>query len=230
MRGVPMLMQLSRFIGRARVAAALLAVVSLVACAAAFAQSGRRNPKPREIAPVPTPTPEPTPLPKEEKVEERMPLVVVSDDAHFMIQSSRESHAVQAVVIARLRESRALEVSVGTDRASRGEAIRMAKDSKTRHVVYIELRPDAGLGQTMHRVPAERMLIQYSVFQAGTAKVMTSGTVHMQRARGTLGGIGIGVPTCYPVLTHEIEYVYGGLEVAERIMRSFSLPLPRRCG
>ena len=104
----------------------------------------------------------------------------------------------------------------------------MAKESKGRHVIYIELRPDSGLVTTTQRVPAERMLIQYSVFQTGTAKLLASGTVHMQRAYGPLGRV--GVPTCYPVLTHEVEYVFGALEVAERIMKSFSLPVPRRCG
>jgi hypothetical protein len=224
-------MKLSRLTARARsrahAAATLVAAASLLTCAAGFAQSGRRQPKQQPVAPVPTPTPEPTPPPKEEKVEEKIPLAVVSDDSHFMIQASRESYAVHAVTIARLRESRALEVSEGTDRGSRGEAIRMAKESKGRHVVYIELRPEVGLGQTTSRVPPEYMLIQYSVFQTGTAKLLTSGTVHMQRAYGPLGRV--GVPSCYPILTNEVEYVFGALEVAERIMKSFSLARPPRC-
>ncbi|HEY9282635.1 MAG TPA: hypothetical protein VIP46_04185 [Pyrinomonadaceae bacterium] len=211
---------------RAHFVAALLACVSLAACAATFAQSGRRQQKQPPLAPVPTPTPEPTPVPKEEKVEAKIPLVVVSEDTNYFVQQSNQSYAVQAVAVARLRESRAIEVSGDSARGSRGEAMRRAKESGGRHVVWFELR-SFGMGQPARRLPPEEMLVEYSVFETGTAKRLSHGTIHMRRARGPLGGLGL--PGCYPRLTNEVEYAIAGLEMAERIMESFSVPLPPRC-
>lgn len=211
---------------RAHAVAALLACVSLLACAAGFAQSGRRQPRQQPVAPVPTPTPEPTPPPREEKVEAKIQLAIVSEDTNYFVQQDQQSYAVQAAAIARLRESRALEVSGDSARASRGEAMRRAKESKGRHVVWFELRP-VGPGQTARRLPAEDMVIEYSIFETGTAKRLSSGAVHMRAARGPLGRL--GVPSCYPIMVNEIEYVIGGLEMAERIMQSLSVPLPPRC-
>ena len=214
--------------GRARVAAVLLACVSLVACAAAFAQSGRRTPKPQEIAPVPTPTPEPTPPPKDDRPEANIPLVVMADDANSFYMMTREIDTVLSVVIARLRESRALEVSGEERRAGRGEAVKRAKESASRHVVWLELRIDSRYERTVQRPPPEYFWIEYSVLQPGTGKRVTGGSVHLQRAYGPLGRVGL--PSCYPVLTHEVEFALGALEAAERLMASFSLPIPRRCG
>lgn len=211
----------------ARVVAAVLAAVSLLACAAAFAQSGRRPPKPQEIAPVPTPTPEPTPTPKDDRVEEKTPLLVLADDGNSFYMTSREIDTVQAVAVARLRESRALEVSAEERRASRGEAVKRAKESKGRHVVWLELRADSGFETRTQRPPAEYFRIHYTVFQPGTAKLAASGTVHLQRAYGPLGRVTL--PSCYPVSIYEVEFAFGALEAAERIMKSFSLPIPPRC-
>jgi hypothetical protein len=218
-------MQLSQLTARA--GAALLAALSLLACAAAFAQSGRRPPRPQESAPVPTPTPEPTPPPKDDRVDEKIPLLVLADDANYFYLTNREIDTVHAVAVARLRESRALEVSAEERRASRGEAIKRAKESDGRHVAWLELRPDAQFETRTQRPPAEYFRIQYTVFQPGTAKLLMSGTVHLQRAYGPLGRLGL--PSCYPVTTYEVEFAFGALEAAERIMKSFSLPLPPRC-
>jgi hypothetical protein len=226
-RRVLMLMQLSKFIGRAHVGAALLAALSLVACAATFAQSGRRPPRPQEIAPVPTPTPEPTPPPKDDRAEQKIALLVMADDPNHFYLTTRETDTVHSVVVARLREARALEVSGEARRAGRGEAIKRAKESAGRHVVWLELRPDSPFETRSQRPSPEYFRIDYTVFEPGTAKLLSSGVVHLQRAYGALGRVGL--PTCYPVLTHEVEYVYGALEVAERIIKSFSLPIPPRC-
>ena len=225
-------MRLSKLIARAqphaRIVATLFAAVSLFACAAAFAQSGRRPPRPQEIAPVPTPTPEPTPLPKDDRADEKIPLVVLADDGDFFQMTNREIDTVHAVAVARLRESRALEVSGEERRASRGEAIKRAKESKGRHVAWLELRLDALVGRRTQRPPPEYFRIQYTVFQSGTAKVIASGAVHLRRAYGPLGRVAL--PSCYPVMIYEVEFAFGALEAAERIMKSFSLPVPPRCG
>lgn len=213
---------------RAQVVVMSLAAVSLLVCAASFAQSGRRPPRPQEIAPVPTPTPEPTPPPKDDRVDEKIPLLVLADDAHSFYMTSREIETVHAVAVVRLRESRALEVSAGERRASRGEAIKRARESKGRHVVWLELRPDAQFETRTQRPPAEYFRIQYTVFQSGTAKLIASGTVYLRNIYGPLGRVGL--PSCYPVMTYEAEFVIGALETAERIMKSFSLPVPPRCG
>ena len=224
-------MRLSKLIvstrARARVAATLLAAVSLLSCAAVFAQSGRRTPKPQEIAPVPTPTPEPTPLPKDDRVAERIPLLVLTDDTgHFYLMPS-ETDTVHGVTVARLREARALEVSAGERRASRGEAIKQAKESKGRHVVWLELRPDSFMDTRTQRPRPEYFRIDYTVFSPGTGKPATSGAVRLQRVYGPLGRAGL--PSCYPTRTYEVEYAFGALEVAERVMKHFSLPIPPHC-
>ena len=206
----------------------MLAAVSLAACAAAFGQSGRRTPKPQEIAPVPTPTPEPTPPPKDDQPDVKIPLVVMADEANYFYMMTRELDTVQSVIVARLRESRALDVSGEERRAGRGEAVKRAKESASRHVVWFELRIDSRYERTAQRPPPEYFYIEYSVLEPGTAKRKAGGVVHLQRAYGPLGRIGL--PSCYPVLTHEVEFALGALEAAERIMESFSLPLPRRCG
>jgi hypothetical protein len=218
----------ARLLSSARVAALLLAAVSLAACAAAFAQSGRRVVKPQEIAPVPTPTPEPTPLPKDDKPEQKIPLLVIADDSGNFYSTTHEIDTVQAVAVVRLRESRALEVSAEERRAGRGEAIKRAKQSQGRHVVFLQLRTDSGLETTMRRPRPEYFRIEYSVFEPVTGKLATSGTVYLRRAYGPLGRAGL--PLCYPATIHEPEFAFGALEAAERIMESFSLPLPRRCG
>ena len=212
---------------RAQVVAILLVAVSLVACAAGFAQSGRRTPKTQEIAPVPTPTPEPTPIPKDDRPAETMPLVVMADDVNFFYGLSREIDTVQSVAVARLRESGALEVSGEQQRASRGEAVKRAKESAGRHVVWLQLRIDSRYERTAQRPPPDYFFIEFTVLEPGTGKRKAGGTVHLQRAYGPLGRVGL--PTCYPVMTHETEFALGALEVAERIMESFSLPIPRRC-
>lgn len=212
--------------GRARFAALALAAVSLAACAAAFAQSGRRTPRPQEIAPVPTPTPEPTPLPKDDKPEVKIPLAVMADDGNTFYISGIDT--VQSVAVARLRESRALEVAGDRGRGSRGQAIKRAKESANQHVLYFELRIDPRYERTVQRPPSEYVWVDYTVFEPGTGKRKTGGSVYLQRAYGPLGRVGL--PSCYPTMTHDIEYALAGLEVAERVMESFSLPAPRRCG
>jgi hypothetical protein len=141
--------------------------------------------------------------------------------------TNRETETVQAVTIARLRESRALEVSGEERRVSRGEAMKRAKESKGRHVVWLELRPESHFDTRARRPPPEYFQIDYTVLESGTGKPMTNGTVHLQRAYGPLGRIGF--PSCYPVLTNEVEYAIGAIETAERIMKSFSLAIPPHC-
>lgn len=225
-------MRLSKLIagarGRARFAATLLAAVSLLACAAAFAQSGRRTPKTQEIAPVPTPTPEPTPTPKDDRPEVKIPLLVMAEEGHSFYLRTSETDTVQSVVVARLRESKALEVSGEERRTTRGEAVRRAKESTGRHVVWLEMRVDQRYERSGQRPPPEYFFIEFTVLEPGTGKRKSGGTVHLQRAYGPLGRVAL--PSCYPVLTHDIEFALGALEVAERVMDSFSLPIPRRCG
>ena len=213
---------------RGRVAATLFAAISLLACAASFAQSGRRTPKQQPVAPVPTPTPEPTPLPKDDRPAEKISLAVMADEGNSFYMMTSEIDTVQSVAVARLRESRALEVSGDRGRGSRGQAIKRAKESTSLHVVWLELRVDSRYERSGRRPPPEYFYIEFTVLEPGTAKRKAGGTVHLQRAYGPLGRVGL--PTCYPVLTHDIEFALGALETAERIMESFSLPIPRRCG
>jgi hypothetical protein len=212
---------------RARVAATALAAVALLACAA-LAQSGRRVQKPQEIAPVPTPTPEPTPLPRDDRVDVKIPLLVMADDSLFFYRTSREIETVQAVATTRLRESGALEVSAEDRRAGRGEAIKRARESRDRHVVWLQLRTDPRYETAARRPPPEYFWIEVTVLQPETGKTRSSATIPLRRSYGPLGRATL--PRCYPVSTYEVEFALGALEAAEYVMESFSVPPPRRCG
>ncbi|HZG50704.1 MAG TPA: hypothetical protein VEZ40_01090 [Pyrinomonadaceae bacterium] len=210
---------------------ALLAAVSL-----GYAQA-RRVAKPKNDPPVPkaaetaAPTPEPTPE------REKIPLLVGSNGTPIMSRLSMNAgDLLQGAIVQRLRDSKALQVASNED-MTRGEAIKRAKNAETKtHVVWFELQDNSRIynSDNRRRDDTEDFYIQFIVLEPGTAKVKAQGTVHLRPTSSSrIGGIGVGrsLPRCYPQGLYNVDFalVEAGIELAERIFQSFSLPNPAFC-
>ena len=80
----------------------------------------------------------------------------------------------------------------------------------------------------------ENFYIQYIMLEPGTAKVKSQGNVYLRPTSSSrIGNIGLGrsLPRCYPQGLQRVEFaiVEAGIEMAERIFRSLSLPYPPLC-
>ena len=215
----------------ARVLCAALFVVALVG--AAQAQSGRRVVREKEIAPVPTPVPSPEAKKPVQEATKKIPLVVLADNTGAMQASATTQSIVTQAFGLRLREARAFEINADSTRAPRGEASRKAKGETERFVVWIALRArgmdDGQMG--MGRPNPENYIIEYAVFDPVTGKSRGSGIVYPRPARGGIGGVLGGSPSCYPTTyAYEFEFVYAAIDAANRVMKSFNLVPPPVCG
>jgi hypothetical protein len=215
----------------ARVLCAALFVVAFVC--AGQAQSGRRVQRQTEVAPVPTPTPEPQAKKPVQEAVNKIALLLLADNSVSM----QTSTAVQGIVMQtfgqRLREARAFEINAESARASRGEAGKRAKNEKERFVVWIELRYNGFNNDpsSVNRPRAEDYHIEYGVFEPVTGKTKSSGNVYLRPNRGSIGGVTIGAPSCYPAtFAYEYEFVYAAIDAANRVMKSFNLIPPPVCG
>jgi len=215
--------------GVARFAALLVvATCALASGGAAWAQSGRRPPRPQEIAPVPTPTPEPVAPKKSEPEDTKIPVLVLAGEASYFYSSRLTLENILAVTVVRLRESKSLVVTGEERRAGRSEAIKRAKAEVSRRVVWLELRVDQRADVGIRRPPPEYYQIDYTVFSPATGNVEAAGSVQLRRAYGPLGQRPL--PSCYPRTTTEQEFIVAAIEAAERIIKSLSLSVPPRCG
>jgi hypothetical protein len=215
----------------AHVLCAALFVVAF-ACAAE-AQSGRRVVRQPEIAPVPTPTPEPQPKKPVQEAVKKIGLLVLADSTVSMQTSTTAQSIVMQTFGQRLREARAFEINAESARASRGEAVKRAKNEKERFVVWIELRYNGFYNDPsgINRPRTEDYHIEYGVFEPVTGKAKSSGTVYPLPSRGRIGGVTVGAPSCYPAtLAYEVEFVYAAIDAANRVMKSFNLIPPPVCG
>lgn len=200
--------------------------------AGTWAQSGRRAPKPQEIAPVPTPTPVPTPKRHETDVTNKINVLVVGEESYAM-QASTVEGLVRESFMQRLRESGSLVIDTDSSRTTKGGAQKRAKDEKERFVVWMTLRYAGGAVDpiNMQRARAQDYYIEYGVFEPATGKTHSSGNVYLRAGYGTIGGVAVGAPTCYPsTYANELEFVYGAIDTANRVMRSLDVPPPPLCG
>ena len=216
----------SRF-GRAAFAVLCCA---LFAGAAASAQSGRRQQRPAEIAPVPTPTPEPTPVPREEV--EQIQLMLLSDDTQAFDRPGSSTYLMRDVIGQRLREAKSFDITGGAKSANRSEAHKLAKLEKKRFVVWFQLVSRGGFGlPDMSGGSDQAVEIEFLILEPETAKSKGSGRVYTGRRRAGVGGIGLP-GRCYPTGTtaREYEMIEVSIEAADRVIRHFGVPLPPRCG
>ncbi|HEX8632832.1 MAG TPA: hypothetical protein VF703_01625 [Pyrinomonadaceae bacterium] len=211
-------------------------LLTLAAVSLGYAQA-RRVAKPKNDPPVPQAvstaslTPEPTPE------REKIPVLVGSNGTPIMSRISMNAgDLLQGAVVQRLRDSKALQVGSNED-MTRGEAIKRAKNAETKtHVVWFELHDNSRVYNpgNQRRDETENISIQFIVLEPGTAKVKAQGSVYLRPTSSSrIGGIGIGrsLPRCYPQGLYNVDFalVEAGIELAERIFQSFSLPNPAFC-
>jgi hypothetical protein len=198
------------------------------------AQSGRRVTKREEVAPVPTPTPETEAKKPVREAVKKITLLVLAENSISVQASSTAQSIVMQTFGQRLREANAFEINAdSTTQASRSEAVRRAKEEKERFVVWIALRVD-GINNDpagIRRPNPENYHIEYAVYAPVTGKSISSGNVYLRAGYGSIGGVRVGAPSCYPATyAYEYEFVYGAIDAANRVMRAFNLPPPPLCG
>lgn len=160
--------------------ALLVAVCSLFV----YGQSGRRQAKPPEVAPVPTPTPDPTPEPKVTKNGDEISFLVALGDRHSNYTQYSYSYVEVAALgcADRLRKGSSASVSVTDHELNRGEAIAKAKAETKTYVVLISLVEDAMSSSSSSNGTVE-IQVDYVVFAPTTAKVLASGRTYENSSR-----------------------------------------------
>jgi hypothetical protein len=204
-------------------------VVALFVSAAA--QSGRRAPRHEESPPVPTPTPAPTPKHQTE-VAQHVGVVVMADTS-FSVSSGGAQSIVNESFMQRLRESGSLDITTDSSRTSRGGAQKRAKDEKERFVVWMALRYNGGIGGEPIGIQqrAQDYYIEFAVYDPVTGKTRASGNVYLRAGYGSIGGVAVGAPSCYPATyASQLEFIYGAIDAANRVLKSLDVPLPPLCG
>lgn len=215
--------------------------VALILCCALFvvacfvsthAQSGRRTQRPAPPPDVPTPTPSPEAKKHETVLAQRVGVVVMADTS-FSISSGGAQEIVNESFMQRLRESGSLDIETDSTRASRGGAQKRAKDEKERFVIWMALRYNGGIGSEPIGIQqrAQDYSIEFAVYTPVTGKTLASGNVYMRAGYGTIGGVAVGAPSCYPATyASQLEFIYGAIDAANRVMKSFDIPPPPLCG
>jgi hypothetical protein len=152
-----------------------LCVVLVAVCAiAAYAQSGRKQPRTAPAAPVPTPTPEPTPEPKKQDDKDSDLGFIIAADRYMNMNSYPGSYfdAVMVGCAGRLRSGSSATVDIAQQDMNRSEAIKKAKGETTTYVVLITLKLD-----DMAR-SYDDLVADYTVFAPKTAEEKVFGTVY----------------------------------------------------
>ena len=180
------------------------------------AQSGRRQNKTPELAPVPTPTPEATPQPKPK---------VKDADYGFLLGVDRSSTYTNfygsdydAIVRGcgdKLRDGSAGFVDMSSHDLNRSDAIKKAKGDKSTYVVLLSLQTSAMSSNSSNDIEVE-----YAVFAPVTGKIATSGRTYPGSRRA--GPIVTG-PTSTSGLYREQLLYLAGQDAAERILKSLHL-------
>jgi hypothetical protein len=221
-----------RATARGGIAIFYCALLVLGAVGLGYAQAGRRVAKPKSDPPVPksaeaaAPVKEPTPEP------EKISLLVVGSPSRGMHNRLGMVENLPGIVGRRLQDSRSLQVASGGE-MTRGEANKRAKEKETKtFVVWMELQGHGfDIDPMNRRTRLEDLSVSYIVLEPGTGKIRSQGTVHLRSVNsGILGGTR-RLPSCYPQPFSNFEFslAIAGIETAERILRSFSLPNPPLC-
>ncbi|MDT7541910.1 MAG: hypothetical protein QOE33_1814 [Acidobacteriota bacterium] len=222
----------SRSFARAFAFVSCSALFVIALACAVQAQSGRRVQRPQETAPVPTPTPLPEAKKHDIDVTQKIAVLVLADASYTMTVQNVEG-IVQQSFMQRLHESGSLTINADSARTTRGGAQKRAKDEKDHFVVWVALRSNrmgmdpVGVGQPR----PQDYYIEYAVYDPVTGKTRANGNVYLRAGYGSIGGVAVGAPTCYPATyAGELEFIYGAIDAANRVMKSLSVPLPPLCG
>lgn len=201
----------------------MLFVVSL-ATLSANAQSGRRLPNSKPIAP-PTPEPTPTPAAVKEKPKAISVLVGIDSDSFLGIPLHYYSVALDACG-ERIEASTAVEVAGRQLHMTRGEAIRRAKAEKESYIVWLQLRGDSlDADRSVHNLG--EIILEYVLLAPVTAKQVTAGRTYQSAVRK--GGVVIS-----PRSGGRTNDVYGqylireaARDAGERILSALHVPTGR---
>ncbi|HZE71615.1 MAG TPA: hypothetical protein VE135_19080 [Pyrinomonadaceae bacterium] len=186
------------------------------------AQSGRRVQK---SAPTPTPEPSPEAKPSPKRAPADTPqiglILGIADDSFSHVPLYYYDSVLQSCAD-RLNEAPSIGLDVSGKRMSRSDAIRTAKSQKEGYVAALELRNDQMIGSNQN--PYDGLVIEYTLFAPGTAKVVASGRAY-QRLSKTRGVI----PTPGRTSTVYTEQMLkqAARDAADRIMNALHV-LPRR--
>ncbi len=212
------------------------AILSCLVFHSAQAQSGRRAPKPIDVAPVPTPSIDPATVPKPKPTPSlKIPVLVASYTPASIDVSTLDAELVQRTIIQRLGESGALATR-GGEEMRRKDAEKTARNEAETYVVWLELENSSTYGGALstNRDNPENYSIRFVVFAPQTGRTKAQGQISLGfYRRRSIGGIGLpgSRPDCYPNTNRNLDYamVMGAIEAANRIISSFDLPLPPPC-
>jgi hypothetical protein len=197
-----------------------------------YAQAGRRVAKPKSDPPVPKPTEAAAPVKEPTPEPEKISLLVAGSPSRMMHGSLGMVENLPGIVGRRLQDSRSLQVASGGE-MTRGEANKRAKEKETKtFIVWVELQGHGfDIDPMNRRTRLEDLSVSYVVLEPGTGKLRGQGSVHLRSVSGGILGGARRLPSCYPQPFSNFEYslAVAGIETAERILRSFSLPNPPLC-
>jgi hypothetical protein len=217
---------------RGAVAVFYCALLVMAAVGMGYAQAGRRVAKPKIDPPVPTPTGTATPVKEPTPEPEKISLLVAGSPSGMLRHALGMAENLPGVVGRRLQDSRRLQVASGGE-MTRGEANKRAKEKETKtYIVWLEIEGSGfDFDPRNQRTSVEDLSVRYIVLEPGTGKLRDQGSVNLRPASGgILSGIR-RLPSCYPHPRSNLEFslTVAGIETAERILRSFSLPSPPLC-
>jgi hypothetical protein len=192
----------------------------LALCSVAWAQSGRRSPKPIS-PPTPTPSPaeaEPPAAPKERAEQKQQTLIAgMSDDLGSVYIPGYMLDAVWRGFVERFKAYSSIVLS-GEKRMSRKQAIDRAKKQTESFVVLLQLGTEA-INPSMGGTSVDDLVVSYLIFTPGTAKVKDQGHVYLRSYRGVLG-------TRLPTGRETTQLYEAGREAASRVLSDLDIPNP----
>lgn len=223
-----------------RLAACVLCALSAVA---AQAQSGRRQPAPRNPVPAATPTPDPgvysesRTRPADDPNAPLHNFYVVEDENHDSFTSipMAARDIILQSFVERLRVSRVVSASSG-GKSDRARAREHAKTEKLAYTVLLEVAEEqitTRRPRTAHDpVPLENMVVRYYVYTPQTATLRVQGQVFMRpgQASARVGGVRVPIPAPRTSSRIGVEYVLeqAGRDAAERMAAQLDITLPER--
>jgi hypothetical protein len=197
----------------------IFCLLVIAGCAISLhAQSGRKQPKPPQAAPVPTPTPEPTPEPKAQQKEPELGFSIASD--RFTSYESYPVTYYDAAMVGcadRLRSRTSARVDIARDSVSRSDAIKKAKNETITYVVLMKLVLDESARSY------NDLEVDFTVFAPKTAKVVIFGRSYLNVNRAgpiTTGPTSRGSTSA---LYREQLIKRAGEDAGERILKALNL-------
>lgn len=190
-------------------------------------QSGRPVPKRPPASPVPAATPEPAV--QQERPPKPYTLKVLADipqAGYFAFPFPERS---KTWTVEQLKRSPLLEVR-DLGMATRREAIERAENETEAFVVLLQMEADPIYLSPGSRAAAGEIYIDFWVYLPVTGKVKQTGRVRLsQTSRDGIGRSPV-LRTCRPDLSRDDFLLYtASMEISDRIMSSWNIPLPKAC-